>query len=108
MITVRFSGIGANLTGFSVHGHAGLAPHGQDILCAAVSSAAYMTVNTITEIYGVSCVSEVNDGEMKVRLSAKDAQAVQPVLKGFSLHVRALSRQYPKHLKVIYGGTENA
>ena len=85
-----------------------MAPHGQDILCAAVSSAAYMTVNTITEIYGVSCVSEVNDGELTVRLSAEDAEMVQPLLKGFSLHVRELSRQYPKQLKVIYGGKENA
>ena len=108
MITVRFSGLGANLTGFSVRGHAGLAPHGQDILCAAVSSAAYMTANTLAEIYGVPCDAQVGDGSMTVRLSAEDAEMVQPLLKGFSLHVRELSRQYPKQLKVIYGGKENA
>ncbi|MGN0635831.1 MAG: ribosomal-processing cysteine protease Prp [Acutalibacteraceae bacterium] len=108
MITVRFSIDGDSLTGFSVRGHAGLAPHGQDVLCAAVSSAAYMTANTLTEIYDVPCDAQVGDGSMAVRLSAEDAEKVQPLLKGFSLHVRELSRQYPKQLKVIYGGKENA
>ena len=108
MITVRFTSENGSLTGFSVQGHAGLAPAGQDILCAAVSSAAYMTVNTLTEIYGLPCSPDVGDGTMSVLLAASDAAAVQPLLKGFSLHVRELSRQYPKQLKIIYGGKNNA
>ena len=38
-----FADAQGTLLGFSVTGHAGLAESGEDILCAAVSSAAYMT-----------------------------------------------------------------
>lgn len=104
MITVRFSTEGETITGFRIQGHAMLAPSGQDILCAAVSSAAYMTANTITEICKLPADAEVSEGEMLVMLSKADASKAQDLLKGFSLHVRELSHQYPKQLKVIYGG----
>ena len=45
---------------------------------------------------------------MTVRLSEWDAEPVQVLLKGFALHLRELSRQYPRQLKVIYGGKNNA
>ena len=51
MIFVRFlSEASGNLVGFVMEGHAGYADPGEDIVCAAVSSVAYMTANTITEI----------------------------------------------------------
>ncbi len=108
MIVVRIFCSGDRITGFSVCGHAGLAPAGEDILCAAVSSAAYMTANTLTDICKQPCDASVSDGSMTVRLSEQNAESVQDLLKGFSLHMRELSRQYPEKLKVIYGGKNNA
>ena len=40
--------------GFRVEGHSGYAEEGADIVCAAVSSAAYLIVNSVTEVRGVS------------------------------------------------------
>ena len=108
MIRVRFFCSDGQITGFSVRGHAGLAPAGEDILCAAVSSAAYMTANTLTDVCCLPCDVTVSDGDMTVRLSGQNAKPVQDLLKGFSLHMRELSRQYPEKLKVIYGGKNNA
>ncbi|MBQ7546714.1 MAG: ribosomal-processing cysteine protease Prp [Clostridia bacterium] len=108
MITVRFAFSDGLYTGFSVHGHAGLAPKGEDVLCASVSSAAYLVANTLTEVCKVPCDAAVSDGEMTVRLSEWDDASVQTLLKGFALHMRELSRQYPRQLKVIYGGKNNA
>ena len=49
MIFVRFlSEASGNLVGFVMEGHAGYADPGEDSVCAAVSSVAYMTANTIT------------------------------------------------------------
>ena len=48
MIFVRFlSEASGNLVGFVMEGHAGYADPGEDIVCAAGSSVAYMTANTI-------------------------------------------------------------
>ena len=108
MITVRFTSGDGLLTGFCVRGHAGWAQSGKDIVCAAVSSAAYLTANTLTEVCAAPCTVSVEDAQMTLRTDAPDAPFVQQLLRGFSLHMRELSRQYPNHLKVIYGGKHNA
>ena len=108
MIVVKFRSDGAVLTGFHIRGHAGWAEAGRDVVCAAVSSAALMTANTLTEVCAVPCSVSAQEGEMSVLLSAQDAERTQDLLRGFSLHMRELSRQYPRQLKVIYGGKNNA
>ena len=45
---------GENGISFTVKGHSGSANAGEDIVCAAVSSAVYMAANTVTEILGLS------------------------------------------------------
>ena len=47
------------ITGFTITDHAEYGEEGSDILCAAISSAAYMTVNTITDILGIVVGVEV-------------------------------------------------
>ena len=83
MIRVIFTVESGIVTGFELRGHAGCAEAGSDIVCAAVSSAAYMTANT-------------EDGHMKLCLSHDDAKdtAAQTVLSGFLLHLNALGRAY--------------
>ena len=107
MIRVKFF-IGNNrLTGFEISGHAMYAESGSDVVCAAVSSAAYMTANTVTEIIGAKAFASV--GEAKMRLTVNEAnELTETVLKGFRLHVSELSKQYPENIRVIYGGVKNA
>ena len=38
------------IVGFEILGHSGYAESGKDIVCSAVSSAAYMTENNITDV----------------------------------------------------------
>ena len=108
MITVKFFTKSGEVRGFEVKGHSGLAERGEDILCAAVSSVCYMTANTLTEVLKVKAEIKVNeDGYMKVLVSEPTHEA-ENLLRGFSLHIRGLAKDYRKNLKVIYGGAENA
>ncbi len=108
MITVKFFTNCGKLKGFEVKGHSGLAERGNDILCAAVSSASYMTVNTLTEVLKADVSVKVNeDGYMKAVISDATDEA-ENLLKGFQVHITALAKDYRKNLKVIYGGAENA
>ena len=85
---------------FTIDGHSGSAESGQDIVCAAVSSAAYMTVNTITEILGEDVEADVSDGYMKIRLCSGN-QAATDILRGLELHISELSKDYPDFIKII-------
>ena len=50
MIRATFYKEGDLLKGFEIKGHSGYADEGEDVICATVSSAAYMAANTVTEI----------------------------------------------------------
>ena len=107
MIRVKFL-IGNNrLTGFEIKGHAMFAESGKDVVCAAVSSAAYMAANTVTEIIGAKAKATATDGAMHFEV-CEECDKCLAVLKGFELHMTELSKQYPQNIKVIYGGVKNA
>ena len=107
MIKVRFSVGNRQLKGFEISGHAMYAESGSDIVCASVSSAAYMAANTITDVIGADADAEAGDGTMSVTLNQPNEQA-QAVLRGLELHLTELSKQYPQNIKLIYGGVKNA
>ncbi|MDF1496218.1 ribosomal-processing cysteine protease Prp [Caproiciproducens sp. CPB-2] len=88
------------LLGFSLSGHNGAA--GRDIVCAAVSSAAYMTANTITEVVRANAQVTVEDGYMLVRISSNEAKDCRDILAGFKLHMLELEEQYPQNIHVSY------
>ena len=107
MIKVRFSVGNRQLKGFEISGHAMYAESGSDIVCASVSSAAYMAANTITDVIGADADAVAGDGTMSVTLNQPNEYA-QAVLKGLELHLTELSKQYPQNIKLIYGGVKNA
>ncbi|MEE0264660.1 MAG: ribosomal-processing cysteine protease Prp [Acutalibacteraceae bacterium] len=90
------------LVGFRITGHSGFADSGSDIVCAAISSAAYMVANTITEVIRVSAEIDVNEenGDMLLRVFQKDATACRDILQGFKLHMLALEEQYSDYMIV--------
>ncbi len=100
MIRAQFRYAGDEIRGFSLCGHAGAGSAGNDIVCAAVSSAAYMTANTLTEICSANADVAVDDGEMSLFLTETDA-SIQKILEGFLLHITGLQEQYPKRIQVL-------
>ena len=100
MIRVRFHTADDTILGFTLDGHAGAGVRGEDIVCAAVSSAAYMTANTVTEIIGATADITVRDGYMQVMLTDK-IDGCQEILSGFRLHLEALQDQYPNRVHLM-------
>ncbi len=100
MISVNFTEQNGLITGFNISGHSDYSEQGIDIVCAAVSSAAYMAANTVTDILKISADITVNDGFLNLNLSPKDFKAASVTLEGLRLHLTALSQEYPKFIKV--------
>lgn len=97
MITAVFSKVGNEIIGFDVKGHSGYAQAGQDIVCAAVSSAAYFTANLL-ERMGAELESSVEDGRMTVKVKNPTPET-SLVLLHFSEHLKELKGQYPKYIR---------
>ncbi len=94
MIQAIFTVESKLVTGFEISGHSDFSEQGSDIICSAVSSAAYMAANTLTEVQELDCDITVNDGFMELKLSKAEAKAAQIVLNGLLLHLDALSKEY--------------
>ncbi len=107
MIRFKFVRSGKSTVGFECSGHAGFAQAGQDIVCAAVSSSAYLAANTITDSFNVKAKAQVDDGYMLFELLEESPEA-HKVLDGLEAHIRSLAQDYPRSIKVIYGGNTNA
>lgn len=102
MTNVTFKISDGNIIGFDISGHC--TTHADDIdgklVCAAVSSAAYMAANTLTEIIKAEADILVDDARMKFMLKS-DPTVCQACLQGFKLHITQLADQYQNNLKVI-------
>ena len=111
-----FVNASGDLTGFRLTGHSGSAEQGSDIVCAAVSSAAYMTANTVSDVLrvqahitadeGYMSVRQAHitadEGYMSVRVAERDVRACRDLLEGFKLHLLGLEEQYPQNIQVSY------
>ena len=98
MIKASFRYPSPGAAGFTVKGHAGFAEEGKDIVCAAVSSAAYLAANTVTEILGVNATAEDKDGYMNFYFTGSEEAA--RIVRGLQLHFTELARQYPGCIKI--------
>lgn len=70
------------------------------LVCSAVSSAAYMAANTVTEIIKDKHKAEVGDGFMSLEIF-EPSEASVSVLNGLKLHLTELSKQYSKRIRII-------
>ena len=98
MIKVEFFGI-EPVYGFHITGHSEMNPEGPEILCAAVSSAAYMTANAVTEVIGLKPVLLNRDGNMYLKVKTEqEAIRCRDLFDGLKLHLSAIAQDYPKYL----------
>lgn len=90
------------LLGFQMTGHSGLAEEGSDILCAAVSSAAYLVANAITDVVEVRADLSVSEGSMSFRIPERAVFLCRTLLQGLRLHFMGLQEQYPENIRINF------
>ena len=107
MTSVKFLADGKILYGFEIGGHSSTDCDDEfgKIVCAAVSSAAYMAANTVTDVIGDKADIEVSDAKMLFTCK-KPSDATVKVLLGLKLHLTALANDYSNNIK-IFGGAKN-
>ncbi len=91
----RYSSIGCKgaLYGFSVSGHAGCGFEGNDIVCAAVSSAVMLVCNALTDYFGAS--ADVGVEENRITLKLKDYNdSAQQLIDAFYGHLEIIAEEH--------------
>ena len=109
MTTAIFLGDGHRFKGFVISGHAGYGSVGSDIVCAAVSSAAFMSANALS-LDDKNAKISICEGKVTVLIDNPN-DFNQRILKALKFQLSDIMRQYPENLRLctltLTGGKNN-
>ena len=107
MITVSFQLEGSRILGFEAKGHSGLAPEGEDILCAAVTSAVRLTECAVNDVLGLGAAVKVKEKDASISLKLPGGlgpqaeSTCQTLLTALMVYLSGLSADYPDNIIVM-------
>lgn len=107
MTTITIFSEQDRLTGFSVAGHSGYAEAGEDIVCAAITSAVRQVECTLNEVMGLEVSVKVKEKDASIRLQLPDKLGstheamCQTILTGFMVYLAELAEEYPQYVLVL-------
>ena len=88
------------LLGFHISGHSDLAMMGEDVCCAAVSSAGMLTCNTITEVFKINAKVSDDGNDIMLKFISDDGGEGDKMLVGLMIQLGQIERQYPGNIKL--------
>ena len=107
MTTASFVTEGSRLLAFTVAGHSGLAQAGEDILCAAITSAVRLTECAINDVLGLEAAVKVRDKDASITLKLPSTlgqtneSTCQALLTALMVHFVQLAEEYPDYISVL-------
>ena len=107
MIRVTWFASGDSQRAFVCAGHSGYAQEGEDIVCAAVTSAVRLVEATVNDVMGLCAAVKVNAQEAVITLHlpgglASDAESTcQNLLTGLMVYLTQLHDEYPENIEVM-------
>ena len=107
MTTVTFHSEGSRIVGFEVKGHSGYAPEGEDIVCAAITSAVRLVECAVNDVLGLEASVKVRQKDASIQLklpgglSEANESTCQTLLTALMVHFVALAEEYPDHITVL-------
>ncbi len=87
---------------FTVRGHSDFACEGEDIVCASVSSAVWLTLNGIEKQNLAKLSYEQSDGFVDCKIPQQRNASADAMLNSLIYFMDELSTQYKKYIKVSH------
>ena len=109
MTTVTFLTEDARIIGFDVQGHSGWGESGEDIVCAAITSAVRLVETTVNDVMGLCAAVKVREADASISLRlpgglANTAESTcQNLLTGLMVYLAQLHDEYPDNIEVMEG-----
>ena len=107
MTTVTFQTEGSRIVGFEVKGHSGYAPEGEDIVCAAITSAVRLTECAVNAVLGLEDAVKVKQKDASISLKLPSAlgqtneSTCLTLLAALMVHCVQLAEEYPENISVM-------
>ncbi|CVK20436.1 ribosomal-processing cysteine protease Prp [Sporomusa sphaeroides] len=89
------------ITGFTVGGHANVAPHGQDIVCAGVSALVQSSIMGIERHLGRDIELVQDTDVLTMELIGQPDRLTDAIFATMLLGLTEIARLYPKSVRII-------
>lgn len=88
------------LSGFHISGHAGYAAAGSDVCCAAVSSAAQLVCNTVTDFFcDENARADAKENSLELLTDGNDPVSGK-LIESFFTHMGFIAEEFPEGVKL--------
>lgn len=107
MTTVTFHTEGSRIVSFEVQGHSGYAPEGEDIVCAAVTSAVRLAECAVNDVLGLEAAVKVKEKDASISLKLPgglgqtNESTCQTLLTALMVYCVQLHEEYPENIIVL-------
>ena len=107
MTTVVFRMEDDRITGFEARGHSGYAEAGEDIVCAAVTSAVRLVETTVNDVLGLAASVKVREQDASISLHLPGGldevteSTCQSLMTGLMVYFAQLHDEYPDNIEVL-------
>ncbi|MDH6363708.1 uncharacterized protein YsxB (DUF464 family) [Enterococcus sp. PF1-24] len=95
------------VTSFEITGHAGFGVEGEDIVCAAASSLAITTLNSIDALAGFQPIVKVDEIEggylsavMSTAINQEQINIAQILLESLAIGFQSIQEEYSEYLQI--------
>ena len=107
MTSVIFHTVEDRIIGFDAQGHSGYGEEGEDIVCAAVTSAVRLVEATVNDVMGLCASVKVDQKTAAISLRlpgglAPTAESTcQNLMTGLMVYLAQLHDEYPENIEVM-------
>ena len=107
MTTVVFRMEDDRITGFEARGHSGYAEAGEDIVCAAVTSAVRLVECAVNDVLGLEASVKVRQKDTSIQLKLPGGldevteSTCQSLMTGLMVYFAQLHDEYPDNIEVL-------
>ena len=95
------------ITEFEAKGHSGYAAAGEDIVCAAVTSAVRLVETTVNDVLGLAAAVKVREQDASISLRLPGGldevteSTCQSLMTGLMVYFAQLHDEYPDNIEVL-------
>ena len=107
MTNVTFYTVEDRIIGFDAQGHSGYGEEGEDIVCAAVTSAVRLVEATVNDVMGLCASVKVDQQTAAISfrlpggLAPTAESTCQNLMTGLMVYLAQLHDEYPEHIEVM-------
>ena len=107
MTIITFRSEGNRIIGFDSQGHSGYAEEGEDIVCAAITSAIRLVEATLNDVLGLAASVKIREEDtfISIRLpgglSEVSEHTSQTLMTGLMVYFTQLHDEFPDNIEVM-------